>query len=134
MPTIADVPESHRDLLEAQLTAVLTTVDAQGRPQSTAVWYLLHDGDLIASVTDSRQKYKNLASNPQCTLFVLDPENPFRTLEIRAEATLVHDVDKRDVEVIALAYGADPEPIKSVPGQRHTVTLAPRRIVVNPPS
>ena len=40
MPEILDgVPESHRDLLLAPLTATLTTVDAGGRPQSTAVWY-----------------------------------------------------------------------------------------------
>ncbi|HEV2633631.1 MAG TPA: TIGR03618 family F420-dependent PPOX class oxidoreductase [Actinocrinis sp.] len=134
MPSIADVPETHRVLLESHLTAVLTTIDAQGRPQSTAVWYLLRDDELIVSVTDNRQKYKNLAANPHSTLFIIDPANSMRTLEIRAEVELVHDVDKTDVATIAIAYGADPEQIKSMPGERYTVKFTPRRIVVNPPA
>jgi hypothetical protein len=36
-----DVPESHRDLLRKTLTATLTTIDAEGRPRSTAVWYFI---------------------------------------------------------------------------------------------
>jgi hypothetical protein len=35
---LESVPESHRDLLRAPLTATLTTVDGKNRPQSTAVW------------------------------------------------------------------------------------------------
>ena len=134
MPSAADVPASHRDLLDARGTAALTTVDSQGRPQTTAVWYLLRDGELFTSVTDSRQKYKNLAGNPNCTLFIIDPQNPFRTLEIRAEAELTHDPDKSEVKAIALAYGVDPTSIMAVPGERYKVTLSPRRIVVNPPA
>ena len=38
MPDVTGaVPDTHRDLLDAPLTATLTTVDAHGRPQSTAV-------------------------------------------------------------------------------------------------
>ncbi len=134
MPSAPDVPESHRDLLDARGTAALTTVDGQGRPQTTAVWYLLRGGELFTSVTDSRQKYKNLARTPHCTLFIIDPQNPFRTLEIRAEAELIHDPDKSEVKAIAVAYGVDPAPIMAVPGERYKVVLLPRRIVVNPPA
>ena len=35
-----DVPDTHTDLLESPYTSVLTTVGADGLPQSTAVWYL----------------------------------------------------------------------------------------------
>jgi PPOX class probable F420-dependent enzyme len=134
VPSIADVPESHRDLLEARGTATLTTVDSKGRPQSTAVWYFLRDGELVTSITDVRQKYKNLVGNAHCTLFIIDTANAYRTLEIRAEAKLVHDPDKSEVAEIAVAYGSDPESIKSLPGERYTVTLDPWRIVVNPPA
>ena len=131
MSGFADLPESHRDLLEAPLTAVLTTLDAKGRPQSTAVWYLLRDGELIVSITDSRQKYRNLTADQRVTLFLLDPHNPMRTLEIRADAVLTHDPEKADVEAIATAYGADAKAIKSMPGERYTITLSPHRILAD---
>ena len=86
MPNIVNnVPQSHRDLLETPLVATLATVDPQSRPQSTAVWYFVDDnGELTGSVTSDRQKYKNLRSNPNCSLLIIDPQNPFRTLEVRA--------------------------------------------------
>lgn len=135
MPAILEaVPPSHRDLLDAPLTATLTTVDARGRPQSTAVWYTVVDGRLVLSITSDRQKYKNLQANPSCSLLVLDPQNPFRTLEVRAEADATPDPDKVTVRTLAQVYGVDPEMIINPAEDRHTVTLRPRRVVANPPS
>ena len=68
--------------------ATLTTLGPDARPQSTAVWYLLHDGKVQVSITNARQKYRNLADRPVATFFVIDPQNPFRTLEIRGDVTL----------------------------------------------
>ena len=93
---------------------------------------MLRDGELIVSITDLRQKYRNVNADQRVGLFLLDPQNPMRTLEIRADAVVAHDPDKSDVEAIAIAYGADAEGIKSMPGERYTITLVPRRIVANP--
>jgi len=136
VPTIFDaVPDSHRDLLAAPLTATLTTVDARGRPQSTAVWFTVDAGGrLVGSITSDRQKYKNLRGNPNCSLFVIDPQNAFRTLEVRAEADLASDPEKATVRTLAEAYEMDPEMIIDPAEDRYTVTLRPRRVVVTPAS
>jgi PPOX class probable F420-dependent enzyme len=136
MPRIIDeIPESHRDLLASPLTAALTTVDAKGRPQSTAVWYLVDDdGSLKGSITDERQKYKNLTRNPNCALLIIDPSNPWRTLEIRAEARIEADPEKATVSKFAKAYKADEAMLKASGDNRYTVTFHPRRVVVNPPA
>ncbi len=127
------VPTTHRDLLTARGTAVFTTIDRNNRPQSTAVWYLVdHDGLLKLSSTANRQKFKNLRANPSCSLFLIDPVDTHRTLEIRAEAELVADSDNADITRFAQAYGI--EPSRLFAGDRHTIVLRPRRIVVNPPS
>lgn len=90
-----EVPATHADLFDAPHTAVLTTVGADGQPQSTAVWYLVDDdGVLKTSTTTDRQKYRNLTRNPKAALFIFDPANPFRTLEIRATVELAPDPDK----------------------------------------
>lgn len=134
MPDILnDVPESHRDLVQAPLTATLTTIDAGGRPQSTAVWYLVgDDGQLKGSTTSNRQKFKNLRANPNCDLFIIDPQNPFRTLEIRAEADLTADPDKATVRRFAEVYNVDEAMLVNAEEDRYTITYRPRRVVASP--
>jgi PPOX class probable F420-dependent enzyme len=135
VPSVIDeIPQSHRDLLTSPLTATLTTVDFKGRPQSTAVWYLVDDDGLLkGSITDDRQKYENLSRNPNCTLFIIDPSNSRRTLEIRAEVQLTADPEKAIVSKFAKAYQADEAMLKAAGDNRYTVTYRPRHIVVNPP-
>jgi len=128
------VPQSHRDLLQTPLTATLSTIDAKGRPQSTAVWYFVDDdGQLKGSITSDRQKFKNLRGNPNCVLFVIDPQNPYRTLEVRAEAELTADPDKTTVRKFAKVYNVDESMLVQENEDRYTVTYRPRRVVANPP-
>lgn len=128
-----DVPESHADLLEAANVATLTTVGKDGLPQSTAVWFIVDDdGELKSSITDVRQKYKNLVAHPKATLLIIDPSNPYRTLEIRAEVRLTPDPEKALIRKLAARYGMDdPQPLLDLPGERYVVTFDPVRIVTN---
>ena len=78
---MTSIPDSHRDLLDAE-TAVLATVGPDGRPQLSAVWFLA-DGDTVrVSLNTTRQKLKNMRANPVATLFILDPANSQRYLEL----------------------------------------------------
>ncbi len=81
MAAPAPIAESYDDLVAAPGVAVLGIVGSDGRPQLTAVWYL-RDGDVIrTSLMTSRQKYRNIVKHPLATLFLLDPADPYRTLE-----------------------------------------------------
>jgi PPOX class probable F420-dependent enzyme len=130
MTTATAIPDTHADLLDAPLTAVLTTIGPDGQPQSTAVWYLVDDdGVLKTSITTDRQKYRNLTRNPKATLFVLDPTNPFRTLEVRATVALTPDPDKALVPKFAARYSM-PVEMLDVPGSERVVaTFTPVRVV-----
>ena len=86
------VPSTHTDLLDASV-ATLATIGPDGRPQVSAVWFLAEDGVVKVSLNVARQKTKNLAANPAVTVFILDPANPARYLEIRGDATLEPDDD-----------------------------------------
>ena len=134
MPQILEqVPASHRDLLLSPFTAALTTLDHRGRPQSTAVWYLLDgDGRLKGTITSDRQKYRNLRANPACTLLIIDPQDSFRTLEVRGEASLDPDPDKATLRKFAEAYQIDEALLVQAEEMRFTITYAPRRVVATP--
>lgn len=123
------VPESHLDLLQRPLTAVLTTVGPDGFPQSTAVWYLLDGGELKVSVRTDRQKYRNLLADPKATLFVIDPDNTARTVEIRSVVEVRPDPDKADADRFSPLYGHAPSVWDPDGVGRATLVLAPRRIV-----
>ena len=50
------------------------------------------DGEHVKfSQTKTRQKYRNLQRDPRIALSIVDPENPFRYLEIRGEVTRVEE-------------------------------------------
>jgi PPOX class probable F420-dependent enzyme len=127
-----EVPDTHADLLKAPLTAVFTTLNPDGQPQSTAVWYLLDDdGVLKVSVVSDRQKYKNLVRNPRATLFLLDPaEGSYRTLEVRAMVELSFDTDKSMLKKFAAQYDTPIEILDAPGAERAIVALNPSRVVV----
>jgi PPOX class probable F420-dependent enzyme len=130
MAAIINVPESHADLLANPATAVLTTIGADGLPQSTAVWYLVDDDDVLkTSVDTSRQKYKNLVRTPKATLFLIDPANPFRTLEIRANVELVADPDKIYVQKAADRYSTPVEVLDTPDSVRSVIVFDPQHVV-----
>jgi len=125
------ISASHRDLLETPHTVAFATVGADGQPQVTAIWAML-DGDVVrTSLTKSRQKYKNLIAHPQVTLFVIDPENPFRTLEIRATAEVTDDPGLEYLQRLLHLYGTDLENFPGPKDDRVVITLHPTRIVEN---
>ena len=57
------IPDSHRDLLSAQV-GTLGTIGPDGRPQLSEVWFLAEGDSVSISLNTSRQKTKNLRANP----------------------------------------------------------------------
>lgn len=125
MPTI---PDDYADLLNGTVT--LITVNADGYPQATAVSAKLEDGALHTSINSARQKYKNLSARPQATVFAIDPENRYRTIEVRADAELVPDPDKAWTKAFLPGFDVD-----AVDGDatRFHVVLTPVKVNVYPP-
>ncbi len=82
MPT-GQLPTSHLDLLERPVVGHLATVDANGRPQVNPVWFLFDGQRLLLSVKGGTAKLRNMRGNHQVAISVVDPDNPFRYLELR---------------------------------------------------
>jgi PPOX class probable F420-dependent enzyme len=97
-------PESHSDLLDAQV-ATLATVGSSGIPQQTAVWFLHDDRELRISLNTARLKTRNLSKRPECSLMILDLENPYRYLEVRGRAKLEADPDYDFANKVGAKYG-----------------------------
>ncbi len=77
------IPESHADLLDTVTVANVATVGPDGEPQVNPVWFEWDGSHLTFSQTTGRQKYRNLKRDPHVALSIIDPENPYRYLEVR---------------------------------------------------
>ena len=121
------LPDSHHDLLQAEV-AVLATVGRDGYPQVTATWFVLDDGVVKLSLNTTRQKVKNLRERPECTLFLLDRANPYRTLELRARAELSPDPDYAFADQLGRKYHADLRGLDRPGEGRVVVSLRPVKI------
>lgn len=126
---MATIPASHRDLVETPGIASLSTLGPDGTPQVTALWYLA-DGDQVkTSLMTTRQKYKNVVAHAKATLFIIDPTNPLRTLEVRADASIEEDPDLVLFERIVRHYGQDPDTFPAPRDNRVVLVLTPTRVV-----
>jgi PPOX class probable F420-dependent enzyme len=125
MSAMTTFPVSHRDLLEGQV-ASLATIGRDGFPQLTEVWFLLDDdGELKLSLNTSRIKTRNLQERSQCSLLLLDLQNPYRYLEVRGNARIEPDDDYVFARKVGAKYDADLK-VHDGPGDRRvTVKLQP---------
>jgi PPOX class probable F420-dependent enzyme len=124
---MTEFPESHRYLLDAQV-ATLATIGATGFPQLTEIWFLHDEGELKLSLNTSRLKTRNLRRRPQCSLLVLDLENPYRYLEVRGNARIEPDDDYAFARQLGAKYNADLS-VHDGPGDsRVVVTIEPANV------
>jgi PPOX class probable F420-dependent enzyme len=103
---VAEIPETHRDLLDAQF-ATLATLAAGGAPQLTEVWFLYEDGEVRLSLNTARVKTKNLVARPQCSLFILDLANPYRYMDLRGRARIEPDDGYAFADRVGAKYDSD---------------------------
>jgi PPOX class probable F420-dependent enzyme len=121
-------PDSHSDLLDAQV-ATLATVGSNGIPQQTEVWFLHDDGELRMSLNSARLKTRNLAKRAECSLLILDLENPYRYLEVRGRAKLEADPDYAFANKVGAKYGGADLSAHDQPGDsRVVVSIEPDNV------
>jgi PPOX class probable F420-dependent enzyme len=79
----AVIPEKYRDLFQKRAFASLGTVMPNGSPQVTPVWVDFDGTHVMFNSAKGRQKDRNVRRDPRVSLAIIDPENPYRYLEIR---------------------------------------------------
>ena len=126
------IPSSHLDLLTGPLTAVVTTIGADGYPQSSAIWFMWEDGRIWYSTKRWAAKYRNVEQRPQTTFFVIDPDDEFRYLEIRGTATVGEDPGCVGRDLIRAKHGIGPDAPDPAADARVIVTIEPVHVTAHP--
>ncbi len=135
---LAQIPDSHRDLLEKAVVVTLVTVMPDGQPQATPVWCDFEDGYIRINTARGRQKDKNMLARPKVTVLAVDPSNPYRWIEVRG---LVSDMNPDQtvaighINKLSLLYRGYEDYYKNMPDRRGReervmIRIKPTRVVV----
>ncbi len=115
-------PSTHEDLLHTTALAHVATIGPDGGPQSSPVWFGWDGTYLTFSQFPGRQKLSNLQARPQIAVSIVDPNDPYRYLEVRGVVeTIVDDVDNAFINSMALKYLDEPTNPWAEPGQRRVI-------------
>jgi PPOX class probable F420-dependent enzyme len=108
----AEIPDSHLDLLDKLSFAHFSSLGPDGEPQSHPVWYDTAGGQLLISTGTDRQKYRNVQRDPRVSVSILDPDDPYRYLEVRGRVVEIEpDPQKAFLDQLARKYlGQDTYP------------------------
>ena len=109
------IPEKYRDLFTKKAFASLATLMPDGQPQVTPVWCDVEGDLVIINTAKGRQKDRNLRRDPRVALSIIDPDNPYRYLELRGRvAEITEQGAAAHIDKMAKKYlGVDKYPYKN---------------------
>ena len=123
-----DIPEEYRDLFQRRVFASLVTLMPDGSPQVTPVWCDFDGNHVLINTAKGRQKHLNLSRDPRVALTMMDPDNPYRYLEVRGSVEEVTEEGAWDhIHKMAKKYlDQDKYPYSQPGGVRLLVKIKPQ--------
>jgi PPOX class probable F420-dependent enzyme len=114
----AAIPENYRDLFEKKAFASLATVMADGKPQVTPVWCDFDGTHVLVNSAKGRIKDRNMRRDPRVSLALIDPENPYRYLQLQGHVVeITENGADQHIDKMAKKYlGQDKYPYRQ-PGE-----------------
>ena len=98
-------------LLDGRNYAVLATVNADGSPQTSAMWIGRDGDDLLFSTIEGRVKHRNMLRDPRVSVTILDAADPENYVELRGQVTMTPDIGRRVDTQLSWKYDdKDPDP------------------------
>ncbi len=126
----ATIPQKFLDLFDKKAFANLATLMPDGTPQVTPVWCDFDGEHVLFNTAVGRVKDKNLQREPRASLAIIDPENPYRYLEVRGRvAERTEKGADAHIDKLAKKYlGVDEYPGRRTGEVRVIYKIKPERI------
>src|ERR1700730_6052106 len=99
-----ELSEKVRSFLSERRFAVLATLDKDGSPQLTTMWYLLEDdGTIMMNTKVGRAKERNMRRDPRISICL---ENGYEYLTISGRVEMIDDpeIAQRDIYRLSARY------------------------------
>ena len=127
---MADIPAEFRDLLTKKAFANLATIMPDGTPQVTPVWFDHTNGAIRVNTAKGRVKARNMTEGSAVALSILDPDNPYRYVQIRGRVRRVTEEGAgAHIDSLAKKYlGKDKYPFAQPGEVRVMYEIEPQRV------
>lgn len=116
------IPDGFQDILAKKSYAHLATLNADGSPQVTPVWFHYDGQHIVFNTALGRLKDRNLRRDPRVALSIQDPDNAYRYIQIRGRVVDVTE-EGADASIDSLAHkylGVDKYPYGQ-PGEKRVI-------------
>jgi PPOX class probable F420-dependent enzyme len=125
--------EKYRDLFDKKAFANLGTLMPDGRPQVTPVWVDYDGSHVIVNTAKGRAKDRNMRRDPRVSLAIMDPDNPYRYVEVRGRvAEITENGADQHIDKMAKKYlGQDKYPFRQSGEVRVLFKIAPEKFSSN---
>jgi PPOX class probable F420-dependent enzyme len=128
-----ELTEKARAFLREKRFAVLATLNKDGTPQLTTMWYLLeNDGTILMNTRVGRLKERNMRRDPRVSICIPDG---YVYLTIKGRVEMIDDpqISQRDIYRLSARYHGEEKAKKQMERQfsreqRVTLRLKPERI------
>ena len=120
---MAAIPDKYLDLVQQKKAfANLATTMPDGSPQVTPVWFDFKNGTIRVNTAKGRVKARNMKEGSSVALAIMDPDEPYRYLQIRGKVRKVTESGADDhIDSLAKKYlGKDKYPFRQ-PGETRVI-------------
>ena len=123
------IPEKYKDLFQKRAFASLGTIMPDGRPQVTPVWCDFDGEHVIFNSARGRQKDKNVRRDARVAVTLIDPDNPYRYLEVRGRVDeITQEGAEKHIDKMAKKYlDKDKYPFAQPGEQRVLLKITPQK-------
>jgi len=103
---MTEIPSKYIDLLTKKAAvANLATIQPDGSPQVTPVWFDFTGGVVRVNTAKGRVKARNMTMGSKVALSIVDPDNAYRYIQIRGSVTKeTTDGAKAHIDSLAKKY------------------------------
>lgn len=94
--SLADLDPIYKQLIDEPVTAVVAVMGDAGRPNLTPVWFDYEGNTVLLNLATHRKKVDWLRKDPHATFLLMNPQNAYHWLSIKA--TVTREVSEDDPE------------------------------------
>jgi len=127
------IPENYRDLFNKRAFASLATRMPNDEVQVTPVWVDAEGSAVLFNSARGRVKDQNVRRDPRVTLTLMDPDNPYRYMEIRGRVVdFTEQGAAQHIDKMAKKYlGVDKYPYAKPGEVRVLYRVKPEKVLVH---
>jgi PPOX class probable F420-dependent enzyme len=131
---VVDLSKKAQAFLQELRFAVLATINQDGTPQLTTMWYLLEDdGTILMNTKVGRAKERNMRRDPRISICIEDDYN-FLTINGTVEMIDDPEIAQRDIHRLSARYHGEEKARRQMQEKfskeiRVSLHLKPERVI-----